>query len=72
MRTPSKDSIVASKGRYHIVRKTSYNGRTTEQVLWQVCEQLIPKAEYGQTTELWRLEREFDRKKDALTWFNII
>lgn len=72
MRTPSKDSIVASKGRYHIVRKTAYNGGTTERVIWQVCEQLIPKAEYGQITELWRLDREYDRKKDAVAWFNIL
>lgn len=74
MRPPVKDSIKAAEGKYYVIRKASYNGRTTEKVEWQVAEKLNVSAYHallGHTTNLWRLEREFSTKRDAMHWLYV-
>ena len=69
MKPPSKESIKANQGQYYLVRHSSYNGRTTERVTWQVCQKLSAFDSYP---ELWRLEREYTRKADAMVWLRVI
>jgi hypothetical protein len=68
MRTPSEDSIKAKQGRFYLVRQSNYNGGTTERVVWQVCEKLKPEA----SDSLWRLDREYSRKSDAMDWLQTV
>lgn len=63
MQTPSKDSIKDNEGKFYIVRKESYNGRTTPLIEWIVCEKLEPT--------IWRMERTFKRLGDAKEWLYI-
>ena len=60
MQTPSTHSIKAQEGRFYLVRHSAYNGGTSERVTWRVCEKLEP--------QLWRLDREYGRKRDAMDW----
>lgn len=68
MQTPSKDSIKWQEGRFYLVRHSAYNGGTRERVTWQVCEKLKPQA----SDSLWRLDREYSRKADALNWLFVV
>ena len=63
MQTPSKDRIKDQEGNYFLLRKESYNSRTTPLIEWQVAQRLQPN--------LWRLEREFKTKRDAKEWLYI-
>lgn len=62
MRTPTTDTIKAREKNYYLVRKASYNGRTTERVEWQVWER---------KDDQWRLEREYNTKRDAIHWLYV-
>ena len=68
MQTPSNSSIKAQEGRFYLVRHSAYNGGTTERVTWQVCEKLKPEA----SDSLWRLDREYSRKADAMDWLHLV
>ena len=58
MQTPSQDSIKATEGKFHLVRKSAYNGGCTEKVTWQVCEKVAHN--------IWKLHKEYSRKYDAM------
>jgi len=64
MQTPSKDSIKWQEGRFYLVRHSSYNGGSTERVSWRVCEKL--------KDSLWRLDREYNSKRDAMNWLFVL
>jgi len=66
MLTPS--TIKWQEGRFFLVRHASYNGGTTERVTWRVYEKLAPKA----SDSLYRLDREYTRKWEALEWLFIV
>jgi hypothetical protein len=64
--TPS--TIKASEGRFCLVRHSAYNSGTTERVTWRVYEKLAPKA----SDSLYRLDREYTRKWEALEWLSFV
>jgi len=68
MQTPNQNNIKANKGRFYLVRDSSHNGGTTERVTWIVCEKLKPEA----NDSLWRFDREYSRKADALQWLDTV
>jgi hypothetical protein len=64
MQTPSKDSIKATEGKFHVVRHSSYRGGVSEKVEWRVCERI--------NDSLWRLIREYNTKRDAIHFMYIM
>jgi len=67
--TPS--TIKANEGRFYLVRHAAYipkqNG-TKEKITWRVYEKLAPKA----SDSLYRLDREYTRKWEALEWLSFV
>jgi hypothetical protein len=68
MQTLAPSSIKAQEGRFYLVRHAAYNGGTSERVTWRVYEKLAPKA----SDSLYRLDREYDRKWEAMDWLSIV
>jgi hypothetical protein len=64
MRTPSKDSIKAREGKYHVVRHSSYRGGCSEKVEWRVCEKIHDN--------MWKLIREYSTKRDAMHFMYVM
>jgi hypothetical protein len=64
MQTPSKDSIKATEGNFHVVRHSSYRSGISEKVEWRVCEKL--------NDSIWRLVREFATKRDAIHFMYVM
>lgn len=63
MQTPSPDMIKDREGKFYLIRKESYNHRTTPLVEWAVAEKM--------QDDTFRLERWFKTKGDAKQWLYI-
>ena len=70
MQAPMPSTIKARQGRFCLVRHASYNGGSTERVIWQVCEKLAPAT--SDSHSLWRIDREYERKFEALDWLSFV
>ena len=64
MQTPSKDNVKLSEGKFHLIRHSTYNGGVSEKVTWQVCQKL---DDY-----IWKLLKEFNTKKEAVSYLQLI
>jgi len=64
MQTPSKDNVKLSEKEIHLIRHSAYNGGVSEKVTWQVCRKY--------NDSMWKLLREFNTKKDAISYMQAI